>query len=51
MLMSTINTLLRDREFDNLDDICNYYDVSRADVESKLSSDGFVYSESENKIR
>lgn len=51
MLVSSINFLLRDNEFDNLDQICDYYGITREELEKILSSAGFVYSEQLNKIR
>lgn len=33
MLASAINFLLRDEEFDNLDQICDYYHEDRAELE------------------
>lgn len=50
MLMSAINCLLRDKEFDNLDDICGYYDVERSAVEGKLAEAGFNYDAKLNKV-
>jgi len=45
MLVSAINFLLRDDQFESLEDICNYYDESRAEIESMLNAAGYVYSE------
>lgn len=50
MLVSSINFLLRDNEFDNLDQICNCYDVERAVIDAKLAEAGFAYSEGQNRI-
>ena len=35
MLVSAINFLLRDHEFDTLDEICNHFNVNRAALEAK----------------
>ena len=43
MLASSINFLLRDREFDNLDDICSYFEVGRTEIEAILKSAGYSY--------
>lgn len=51
MLVSTINFLLRDNEFDNLDEICDAFGVSRQQIDSILASGGFAYSEQLNKVR
>jgi hypothetical protein len=48
MLVSAINFLLRDEEFDNLDQICYHFDLDRKALEAKMAHGGFVYSE-ENK--
>ena len=50
MLASAINFLLRDEEFDNLDQICDYYHEGRAELEAKLAAAGFKYSEEQNRI-
>ena len=50
MLVSAINFLLRDREFDDLDQICSYFDVERSEVDRILSDHGYSYSEQQNRI-
>ena len=35
MLVSAINFLLRDHEFETLDEICNHFNVNRAALEAK----------------
>ena len=50
MLVSSINFLLRDEEFDNLDQICNCFDVERERIDSLLASQGYAYSEEENRV-
>lgn len=50
MLVSAINCLLRDREFDNLDDICGYYDIERSRIDSVLRANGYEYSPQDNKV-
>jgi hypothetical protein len=50
MLMSMINQILRDNLFENLDAICEHYEVERELVEKKLAEAGFEYSEELNKI-
>lgn len=51
MLVSSINFLLRDEEFDNLDQICDCYGVERKELESILASAGYSYSEDAKRIR
>ena len=50
MLMSMINQILRDNLFENLDAICEHYEVERELVEKKLAEAGFEYSEELNKV-
>ncbi len=50
MLVSAINFLLRDEEFDNLDQICYYYNEDRSELEKRLSDAGYTYSESLKKF-
>ncbi len=50
MLVSAINYLLRDEEFDNLDQICYYFNEDRAELENKLSAAGYKYSEQLKKF-
>lgn len=38
MLVSAINFLLRDHEFDTLDEICYHFHVNRADLEAKMAT-------------
>lgn len=51
MLVSSINFLLRDEEFDNLDQICNCFDVEREQIDALLASQGFAYDEAQNRVR
>lgn len=50
MLVSAINFLLRDEEFDNLDQICYHFNVDRRDLEARLATMGFQYDEQENRV-
>lgn len=50
MLVSSVNCLLRDREFDDLDDLCSYYDQPREDLEKLLSDEGYAYDGTLNRI-
>lgn len=40
MLVSAINFLLRDHEFETLDEICNHFNVNRAALEAKMATQG-----------
>jgi len=50
MLVSSINFLLRDNEFDSLDDICSYFSEDRAEVEALAAAQGYTYSEELKKF-
>lgn len=50
ILFSYINTKLRD-EYRSLDELCKGLCVSREDIEKKLLSAGFVYSEEKNSFK
>lgn len=50
MLASAINFLLRDNEFESLDDICSYFNAERAEVEEILAAQGFSFNEELNKV-
>ncbi|MBO7432535.1 MAG: DUF4250 domain-containing protein [Salinivirgaceae bacterium] len=50
MLVSAINFLLRDEEFDTLDEICFHFNISRSELEQLLATEGFKFSEQQNRI-
>lgn len=50
MLVSAVNFLLRNEEFDNLDQICFCYGIDRGDLEEKLASCGYEYNTTQNRI-
>ncbi len=50
MLVSAINFLLRDEEFDNLEQICYHFNIDRKELETKLYKAGFRYSEELKKF-
>lgn len=50
MLVSAINFLLRDEEFDDLDQICYHFNLDRAELEKKMGEAGFQYSETEKRF-
>lgn len=49
MLLSVINTKLRDC-YSNLDELCDDMNESREEIERRLNSVGFEYSEELNKF-
>ena len=51
MLVSTINFLLRDEIFDNLDQICYCFNVEREEMDRLLSSQGYAYQEQYNCVK
>lgn len=50
MLVSAINFLLRDEEFDNLDQICYHFNLDRRQLEARLEAAGFHYDERYNRV-
>ena len=50
MLVSAINFLLRDEEFDTLDEICFHFNINRAELEKRLATEGFQYSEEQKRF-
>lgn len=50
MLLSYVNTQLRDN-YASLDEFCSSLDVSRVDLEAKLSAAGFDYMPEINQFR
>jgi hypothetical protein len=45
MLVSVVNTLLRDGEFESLEDLCAYYDREPDAVQQYLFQNGYTYNE------
>lgn len=50
MLVSAINFLLRDEEFDTLDQICFHFNIERNELEALLASAGYKYSEEHKRV-
>ena len=51
MLVSSINMLLRDEEYDSLEELCHSFDREPEDVKTELLKHGFVYSEEQKQMR
>lgn len=51
MLVSSVNMLLRDDEFENLEDLCSYYDRDVDELKRVLSDNGYVYSEEQRQFK
>lgn len=49
MLLSTVNTMLRDGEFDTIDELCEHFGITRSELDKKMSDGGFEFSEQQNK--
>lgn len=50
MLVSCINFLLRDHEFETLDEVCYHFNVERTALEAKMATQGFEWSEDQKKF-
>jgi hypothetical protein len=51
MLVSSINMLLRDNEFDSLEDLCAYFERDVEEVKEELQVCGYVYDEEQKQIK
>lgn len=51
MLLSCINMLLRDGEYDTLDDICSQFDRDIDEVKNTLKAQGYAYDESQKQFK
>jgi hypothetical protein len=51
MLVSTINMLLRDGEFDSLEDLCAYFEYELEVMKEELHQNGYEYNEEQKQIK
>ena len=51
MLVSSVNKLLRDGEFDDLEGLCVYFDKDVEELKAVLLENGFVYNEEQKQFR
>jgi hypothetical protein len=51
MLVSAVNMLLRDDEFDSLESLCSYYDAEPLALRRQLLKEGYEYSEAQRQLR
>lgn len=51
MLVSSINMLLRDDEFDSLESLCCYLDREIDELKKYLFENGYEYNESQKQMR
>lgn len=51
MLVSSVNMLLRDGEFDDLEGLCASFDKDMEELKAVLLENGFVYNEEQRQFR
>jgi hypothetical protein len=51
MLVSAVNMLLRDEEFDSLESLCCNFDKEPDEIKSYLKEQGYVYDEEQKQFR
>ena len=51
MLVSSINMLLRDKEYDSLEDLCRSFDREEEEIKAYLMKSGYEYSEEQRQMR
>lgn len=51
MLVSSVNMLLRDGEFDDLEGLCASFDKDVEELKAVLLENGFVYNEEQKQFR
>ena len=51
ILVSSVNMLLRDEEFDTLESLCYNFNVEPEELKSYLQSHGYVFSEEQMQFR
>ena len=51
MLVSSINMLLRDNEFDSLEDLCAYFEREVVEVKEELLECGYIYDEEQRQVK
>ena len=51
MLVSSINMLLRDNEFDSLEDLCAYFEREVEEVKEELLECGYIYDEEQRQVK
>lgn len=51
MMVSAVNMLLRDGEFDTLESLCSCFDKEPAQVKDYLKENGYIYSEEQRQFR
>lgn len=51
ILVSSVNMLLRDEEYDTLESLCYAFDREPEELKAYLSANGFVWSEEQKQFR
>jgi hypothetical protein len=51
MLVSSINMLLRDGEYDSLEDLCASFDRNEEELKTELLKHGYAYNEELKQMR
>lgn len=51
ILVSSINMLLRDNEFDSLESLCYSFSENPTAIKTRLNKAGYVYSEQQRQFR
>ena len=51
MLVSSINMLLRDGEYDSLEDLCASFDRNEEELKTELLKHGYAYNEQLQQMR
>jgi len=51
IMVSSINMLLRDEEFDTLESLCYYFNREPEEVKAYLNQHGYTYSEEQKQMR
>ena len=51
ILVSSINMLLRDEEYDSLESLCDNFNTDAAQIKSYLLAAGYVYSDEQEQFR
>ena len=51
MLVSSINMLIRDDEYDSLESLCYAFDRDPQDIKTSLLESGFVWSQQQKQFR
>lgn len=51
MLVSAVNMLLRDDEYDSLESLCYSFDTTPVELKDYLEGNGYVYSDEQRQFR